>query len=136
MYTRHSWKSFSEVILVTDNSTPESVTSEPKQVKPSNPSKLPGERLSVEATIGLEWNFNKLLFRSKCFLNCIAIITQRDIKTGKYDNSNWNVQARMSKGHEKLFRDILFLFTSKAEQSLILNSLNESTRFSKRNSCK
>lgn len=74
---------------VTENSTQESVTSEPKQS--SDPSQLSGERLSVKAqeyTTGLECNSNKLLFHSKCFLNCVAIITQGDVKTGKYDNSN------------------------------------------------
>lgn len=124
---------------VTANSTQESVTSEPKQS--SDPSKLSGERLSVKAqeyTIGLECNSDKWLFHSKCFLNCVAIITQGDVQTGKYNNSNWNVQQRMREGHEKLFqRDILSFLTSKVrKQSLMFNSLNEYIRFGKGNSCK
>lgn len=67
----------------------------------------------------------------------MAIITQGDVKTGKYDNSNRNVQARMGEGQENFFqRDILSFLTSKVEQSLIFNSLNKYTRFGRGNSCK
>lgn len=66
----------------------------------------------------------------------MAIITQGDVKTGKYDNGNWNVQARMREGHEKLFqRHIPSFLTSKVEPSLIFNSLNEYSRFGKGNNC-
>lgn len=59
---------------VTDNSTQESVTSEPKQS--SDPSKLPGKRLSVKAqeyTIGLGWNS---LTNDFSILNVFLIVWQ------------------------------------------------------------
>lgn len=41
----------------------------------------------------------------------------------------------MREGHKKLFQiNILSFFTSKVEQGFIFNSLNEYTKFDKRNS--
>lgn len=74
--------------------------------------------------------FNKWLFHSKCFLNCAAVISQGDVKTGKYDNSNWKVHGRMREGHDKLFqRDILSFLNSRVEQVLIFNPLSEYIKF-------